>query len=76
MKSKLPVCFFISSALRENDDFVGTEAKRGEDDDVGSERMSKLHAHVTQSAETDHANFLAVANPHYAAQVGGYGTNR
>ena len=22
----------------------------------------KLHAHVTQSAETDHANFLAVAN--------------
>jgi hypothetical protein len=24
--------------------------------------MSKLHAHVTQSAETDHANFLAVAN--------------
>jgi len=37
-----------------DDDFVGAEAERvfllvgrgGEDDDVGSERMSELHAHV------------------------------
>ena len=50
-----------------DDDFVGAEAQRiflfagrgGEDHDVGSERMGKLHAHVAQSAETDHTNFLA-----------------
>ena len=50
-----------------NDDLVGAEAERvlllvgrsGEDDDVRSERMSKLHAHVAQSAEADHANFFA-----------------
>ncbi len=53
-----------------DDDFVGTEAegvsllagRGGEDDDVGSERMSKLHAQVAQSAETDHANFLALCD--------------
>ncbi len=53
-----------------DDDFVGTEAERvfllvgrgGEDDDVGSERMSELHAHVAQSAETDHADLLALGD--------------
>ncbi len=30
-----------------------------EDHNVASERVRKLHAHVAQSAETDHANFLA-----------------
>ena len=53
-----------------DDDFVGPEAERvfllvgrgGEDDNVGSERMGKLHAHVTQSAETDHANLLTLGD--------------
>src|SRR6266581_8632320 len=51
-----------------DDNFVGAEAERvlllvrrgGEDDDVRSERMSKFYRHVAQSAETDHANFLAL----------------
>src|SRR5439155_6771579 len=34
----------------------------GQDDDVRSKRMRKLHGHVAQSAETDHANFLALGN--------------
>jgi predicted permease len=35
-------------------------AGRGrEDDDVSSQRVSELHAHVAQSAETHHADFLA-----------------
>ena len=50
-----------------DDDLVCSEAervfllvgRRREDDDVGSQRMGKLHAHVTQPAKTDHANFLA-----------------
>jgi hypothetical protein len=53
--------------IARNDDLVGAEAERvllfvgrgGEDDDVGSERMSKLHAHVAQTAETHSPNFLA-----------------
>jgi hypothetical protein len=50
-----------------DDDFVGAQTERvfflvgrsGEDNDVGSELMSKLHAHVAQTAETDDANFFA-----------------
>src|SRR2546427_1826684 len=34
----------------------------GQDDDVRSERVSKLHGHVAQSAEADHANFLALGD--------------
>src|SRR5437879_5684188 len=34
----------------------------GQDDDVRSERMRKFHSHVTQSTETDHANFFAVCH--------------
>jgi len=33
-----------------------------EDYNVGSERMGKLHAHVPQFVESDHANFLALAD--------------
>ena len=70
MKSKLPACFCISSALRRDDDLVRAEAERvvllvrrgGEDDDVGSERVRKLHAHVAQPAETDHADLLALGD--------------
>src|SRR5258706_14571669 len=29
---------------------------------MGAERMCKLHAHVPQAAETDHAYFLALGN--------------
>jgi hypothetical protein len=44
-----------------NDDFIGTEAESvflfvwrgGEHDNVRSERMCKLHSHVTQPSETD-----------------------
>src|SRR5438477_4734993 len=51
---------------RENN-FIGAEPERvlrlgrrsGENDNVRSKRVSKLHGHVTQSTETDHANFLA-----------------
>ena len=53
-----------------DDDFVSAEAERifrligrgREDDDVGSKRLSKLHAHVAQPAETDHADFLPFAD--------------
>src|SRR5437588_1109594 len=34
----------------------------GQDDDVRSERMSKFYGHVAESAETDHANFLALGH--------------
>ena len=53
-----------------DDDLVGSEAKRvfllvgrsREDNNVGAERMGKLHAHVAESAESDHANFLALGD--------------
>ena len=56
-----------------DDDFVRAEAERvlllagrgGEDDDVGSERVSKLHGHVAQPAETHHAHFLAFVTPQW-----------
>ena len=56
--------------IARDDDFVGAEAERvfllagrsGEDDDVGSERVGKLHAHVAQSAETDDADLLALGD--------------
>src|SRR5436189_2748388 len=34
----------------------------GQDDDVRSERMRKFYCHVAQSAQTDHANFLALGD--------------
>src|SRR5438132_7183177 len=34
----------------------------GQDDDVRSESMSKFYRHVAQSAEADHANFLALGD--------------
>src|SRR2546430_2588276 len=34
----------------------------GQDDDVRSKRMRKLHGHVAQSAEADYANFFALGN--------------
>ena len=51
-----------------DDDFVGAEAqcvfllagRGGEDDDVSSERMRELHAHVAQPAEADDADLLAL----------------
>jgi len=33
-----------------------------EDNNVRSKRVGKLHTHVTQSAEPDHADFLALGN--------------
>ena len=64
-----------------DDHFVSTEAERvfcfvgrgGEDDDVGTERTGELHAHVSQSAKTDHANFLALGDAPVAQ--GGVGCN-
>jgi len=51
-----------------DDDFVCAETervvflagRRGENNDVCSQRMGKLHAHVAQSAETYNADFLAL----------------
>src|SRR5438034_257256 len=34
----------------------------GQDDDVRSKRMTKLHSHVAEPAEADHANFLALGD--------------
>src|SRR5207244_9662996 len=34
----------------------------GQDDDVRSKRMRKLHGHVAQSAEANHTNFFALGN--------------
>src|SRR5262249_1777009 len=59
--------FFHLVGVAGNNDFVSTEAegvflfsgRGGENDDMGSERMGKLHTHVTESAETDDANFFA-----------------
>ena len=63
-----------------DDHLVGAEAERvflfagrsGEDHHVGAEGMSKLHAHVAQSAEADHANFFAFGHAPVAhRRVGG-----
>ena len=53
-----------------DDDFVGAEAqrvlllvrRRGEHDDVRSERVGELHAHVAKPAEPDDADFLALGH--------------
>src|SRR5438132_10594305 len=34
----------------------------GENNDVGSERVSKFYSHVAESTEADHSDFLAFAN--------------
>ncbi len=63
-----------------DDDFVGTEAqgvvllagRGGEEDDVGSEGVRELDAHVAESAEADDADFLALADsPVMHRRVGG-----
>ena len=60
--------------------FVGAEAERvfllagrgGEDDDVSSECLRKLHAHVTQTAETHHTDFFALGDaPAAHGRIGG-----
>ena len=56
--------------IARDDDIVRSEAacifllveRSREDYNVGSERMSNFHAHVAQSAETDHANFLSLGD--------------
>ena len=53
-----------------DDNFVGAEAerivllarRRGEDDDVRSERVCELDAHVAQPAEADDADLLALGH--------------
>src|SRR5437667_7682660 len=53
-----------------DNDFVGAEAqcvlllvrRGGENNDVGSKRVSKFYRHVTEPAETNDADFLALAN--------------
>ena len=65
--------------VAENDDFVSPKSERvfllvgsGEDNNVGSERMSKLHTHVAQSAESDHPNLVALGDAPVAhGRVGG-----
>ena len=56
--------------IARDNDFVGAEAervlllvrRRREDDDVGFERVSKFYGHVTEPAETNHADFFALAD--------------
>ncbi len=63
----LGVLLHLVRILR-NDDFVCAEADRvvfllrtsREDNDVSSKCMGKFHAHVSESAETDDADFLAL----------------
>src|SRR6478609_1606083 len=63
------VLFHLVSVAR-NNDLVGAKAdrvlflvRRGrEDDDVRSERISKLHSHVAESAKTYDANFFALGD--------------
>src|SRR4029077_18889310 len=63
------VLFHFVSIAR-NDDFIGTEPervvllvrRRGEDNDVSSERTTKHHGHVTKSPESDHADLLPFAD--------------
>ena len=70
MKSKLPACLLHLIGISGNDHFVGAEAKRvfllvrrsGKDYDMGSKRMSKLHRHMTQPAETYHTDLLALGD--------------
>ena len=80
MKSKLPACFSISSAFFEMTTSSAPRRSassfllgRGrEDDDVRSERVRELHAHVAESAETDDADFLALGDAPVAhRRVGG-----
>src|SRR5205809_2085310 len=50
--------------------FIGSKAKRvvflvrrgGENNDVGSERVSKFYRHVAEPTEANHADFLAFAD--------------
>src|SRR5215213_943320 len=61
------VLFHLVRISRDND-FIRTESKRifrlasrsGEGDDVRSECIRKLHAHVTQAAETNNSDFLSL----------------
>ena len=70
MKSKLPACFCISSALRETT--TSSAPRRSASSflpgDVvktttcAPKRVGELHAHVAQPAETDHADLLALGD--------------
>src|SRR5712691_11229829 len=63
------VLFHLIGVAR-NDSFVGADAervfllvrRRGEDNDVRSERVSKFYRHVAKPAKTNHADFLALAD--------------
>src|ERR1022692_4087079 len=58
--------FLHFAGIAGDHDLVGAQAERvfllvgrgREDDDMGTERMSELHAHVAQSTQTNHADFL------------------
>ena len=80
MKSKLPACFCISSALRETT--TSSAPRRSASSFLLGEvvktttwapkRMRELHAHVAQSAETDDADLLALGDAPVAhGRVGG-----
>src|ERR1051325_4931487 len=57
--------------ITRNNNFIGAEAERvislsgrcGEDNDVSSECTTKLHRHVTESSQSDHADLFIFANP-------------
>ena len=70
MKSKLPACFFISSALRETT--TSSAPRRSASSFLSGEvvktttwapkRVGELHAHVAEPAEADHADLLALGD--------------
>src|SRR5262249_43133593 len=67
---KTPRVFLHFFGVAGNNGFVGAEAERvlflmrrgSEDNDVGSERVSKFYSHVAKTAQTNHADFLAFAD--------------
>src|SRR5271157_2729467 len=69
MKSKLPACFFISSALREMT-ISSAPRRRASSFLLGDvvnatmrfQRMGNLDGHVAESAETDNTDFLALCD--------------
>ena len=70
MKSKVPACSRHLLRIGRDHDFVGAELlrigdlvrRRGELHDVRAERVAELESHVSEPAESHHAELLALAD--------------
>ena len=75
MKSKLPAWLHLASGVLRDHHFVGAEALRVlalpaevvKSDDVRAEGVGELDAHVTETAEADDADLLALVRRPSAA---------